>query len=105
MSDAARVYAEALFDVAREKGRLDPLGEGLAQFADAVADNRDLQVFLFSPHFASAEKSEALRRAVTGAEPELVNFLELLIEKRRMTEVFRIRREFSCGRRRTAAST
>jgi ATP synthase F1 delta subunit len=94
MQDPARVYAEALFEVAKEKGRLDPIGEGLAQFADAVAGNHDLQVFLFSPHFSSAEKSEGLRRAVTGAEPELLNFLELLIEKHRMPEVFRIRREF-----------
>jgi ATP synthase F1 delta subunit len=31
---------------------------------------------------------------VTGAEPEFTNFLELLVEKGRMPEVFRIRREF-----------
>ncbi|HET9164018.1 MAG TPA: ATP synthase F1 subunit delta [Solirubrobacterales bacterium] len=94
MQDPARVYAEALFEVARDKDRLDPIGEGLTQFADAVDASRDLQVFLFSPHFTSAEKSDGLRRAVSGAEPELVNFLELLIEKHRMPEVFRIRREF-----------
>ena len=35
-----------------------------------------------------------LARAVTGAEPEFANFLELLVEKGRMPEVFRIRREF-----------
>jgi ATP synthase F1 delta subunit len=94
VQDPARVYAESLFEVAREKGKLDPVGEGLAQFADAVDANRDLQVFLFSPHFSSAEKVEGLQRAVSGAEPELLNFLELLVEKGRMTEVFRIRREF-----------
>jgi ATP synthase F1 delta subunit len=94
VSDAARVYAEALFDVAKAKDRLDPIGAGLAQFADAVEASRELQVFLFSPHFTTAEKSDGLRRAVSGAEPELLNFLELLIEKHRMTEVFRIRREF-----------
>ncbi len=94
MQDPARVYAEALFEVARDKDSLDSIGEGLMQFADAVDASRDLQVFLFSPHFTSAEKSDGLRRAVSGAEPELVNFLELLIEKHRMPEVFRIRREF-----------
>ena len=94
MQGAARVYAESLFEVAREKGKLDPIGEGLGQFADAVSGSRDMQVFLFSPHFSSAEKSEGLRRAVSGAEPELTNFLELLVEKHRMPEVFRIRREF-----------
>ncbi len=94
MQDAARVYAESLFAVAGAKGKFDEVGENLTQFADGVEANRDLQVFLFSPHFTSAEKSEGLRRAIEGAEPEFVNFLELLIEKHRMTEVFRIRREF-----------
>lgn len=94
MQDPARVYAEALFDVAKENGKLDPIGEGLGRFADALDSERELQVFFFSPHFSSAEKAEGLRRAVSGAEHELLNFLELLIEKHRMPEVFRIRREF-----------
>jgi F-type H+-transporting ATPase subunit delta len=94
VQDPARVYAESLFEVARGRDRLDPIGENLAQFADALAKEREMQVFLFSPHFSSAEKADGLRRAVGGAEPEFVNFLELLIEKHRMTEVFRIRREF-----------
>jgi F-type H+-transporting ATPase subunit delta len=94
MAEAAGVYAEALFEVARDKGRLDAIGVDLDQFADAVAASRDMQVFLFSPHFTSAEKVAGLGRAVSGADPELVNFLELLVEKHRMTEVFRIRREF-----------
>jgi len=93
MSEAARVYAEALFDVAREKGKLDAVRGELAQFAEAVDGDRELQVFFFSPYFSSAEKSAGLRRAVSGADPELLNFLELLIEKGRMPEVFRIRRE------------
>lgn len=93
MSEAARVYAEALFEVAREKGKLDAVRGELAQFVDALDGDRELQVFFFSPYFSSAEKSAGLRRAVSGADPELLNFLELLIEKGRMPEVFRIRRE------------
>ncbi|HXV05446.1 MAG TPA: ATP synthase F1 subunit delta [Solirubrobacterales bacterium] len=92
MQEAARAYAEALFDVAREKGQLDAIRDELAQFADAVAADRDLQVFFFSPYFSSAEKVAGLKRAVSGAQPELLNFLELAIEKQRMPEVFRIRR-------------
>jgi ATP synthase F1 delta subunit len=94
VQDAAHVYAEALFEVAREKGKLDAIREQLAQFADALDGNHDLQVFFFSPYFSSAEKSDGAKRAIAGADPEFVNFLELLIEKRRMTEIFRIRRQF-----------
>jgi F-type H+-transporting ATPase subunit delta len=94
MPDVAHVYADALFEVAKEKGRLDQVRDQVGQFADAVDSTHDLQVFFFSPYFSSAEKIEGVRRAVVGAEPELVNFLELLIEKGRMPDVFRIRRRF-----------
>lgn len=93
MQEAARVYAEALFDVAKEKGKLDAVRGELAQFADAVDGNRELQVFLFSPYFSSAEKVAGLKRAVSDADAELINFLELLVEKQRMPEIFRIRRQ------------
>jgi F-type H+-transporting ATPase subunit delta len=94
MQEAARVYAEALFEVAKEKGKLEPIRDELAQFADALDQNRELRVFFFSPYFSSAEKADGLKRAVSGADPEFVNFLELLIEKHRITEVSRIRRHF-----------
>ncbi len=93
MQEAARAYAEALFEVAKRQGKLDAIRDELGQLADALAADRDLQVFFFSPYFSSAEKTAGLKRAVSGAEPELLNFLELAIEKRRMPEIFRIRRQ------------
>jgi F-type H+-transporting ATPase subunit delta len=93
MAEAARVYAEALFEAGKDKGKLDALQSQLAQFADAVDGNRELQVFLFSPYLSSADKVQGLSRAITDAEPELMNFLELLVEKHRMPEIFRIRRQ------------
>jgi len=92
MADAARVYAEALFEVGRDKGTLDALQQQLSEFTDAVDRNQELQVFFFSPYLSSEEKKEGLKRAITGAEPELINFLELLVDKHRMPEIFRIRR-------------
>ena len=94
MADAARVYAEALFEVGRKKGTLDALQQQLGEVADAVDRNRELQVFFFSPYLSSAEKQEGITRAISGAEPELINFLELLVDKHRMPEIFRVRREF-----------
>jgi F-type H+-transporting ATPase subunit delta len=94
MEELARVYARSLFDVAREHGKLDELREQLRQFADAVSESHELQVFFFSPYFSSQEKQDALRRMLSGAEPELMNFLELLVENHRMPVVFRIAREY-----------
>jgi F-type H+-transporting ATPase subunit delta len=94
MEEIARVYSEALFEVAQDRGELDEIHDQLDEVADAIAENRDLQVFLFSPYFSSAEKREGISRAITGAEPELTNFLELLAEKHRMPAIFRIRQRF-----------
>jgi F-type H+-transporting ATPase subunit delta len=94
MEEIARVYSEALFEVAKEKGDLDRVRDELGEFADALAGDRDMQVFFFSPYFHSAEKREAIGRAISGASEEFVNFLELLVEKHRMPVIFRIRRQF-----------
>lgn len=94
MEEIARVYAEALFEAAQDRGRLDQIHEQLGQVADAIASDRDLQAFFFSPYFSSAEKRDGIAKAVSGADPELVNFLELLAEKHRMPVIFRIRESF-----------
>jgi ATP synthase F1 delta subunit len=94
VDEIARVYADALFGVAKEHGKLEAIREQLRQFADAVLGSHDLQVFFFSPYFSSAEKRDGIARAISGAEPELVNFLELLAEKHRMPVIFRIRDRF-----------
>jgi F-type H+-transporting ATPase subunit delta len=94
MQEIAPVYARSLFEVAREHDKLDVVREQLGQFADALNEDRELQVFFFSPYFSTQEKEEGLDKAVTGAEPVFQNFLKLLIEKHRTPVVFRIRHEF-----------
>ena len=92
MEEIAQVYSRALFEVAKESGRLDTIREQLDEFADALAEGRELQVFLFSPYFSTEEKKDGLRRVLDGADESLLNFLELLVEKHRMPAIFRIRR-------------
>ena len=92
MEALARVYAESLFGVAKEKGQTDEVRDQIAQFADALEGDRELSVFFFSPYFSTQEKLDGLHKAVEGASPEVLNFLELLIEKHRMPAIYRIRR-------------
>lgn len=94
MENVAQVYARALFEVAVEGDMLDTVKEQLGQFTDTLAGNRDLEIFFFSPYFSTAEKKGGLSRAVDGAEPTVMSFLETLIERKRMTELFRIRERF-----------
>ena len=94
MEEIAAVYARSLFEVAQEQSKLDTVRDQLGAFADALDKSRELQTFFFSPYFSTAEKSDGLDRAVTDADPVVVNFLKLLIENHRTPAVFRVRREF-----------
>ncbi|MGI8801469.1 MAG: ATP synthase F1 subunit delta [Solirubrobacteraceae bacterium] len=93
MEEIAIVYARSLFEVAREQGDLDTVRDQLTQFAEALDENRDLQVFFFSPYFSTQEKKDGLGAMLDDAEPALTNFLELLLEKHRMPAIFRIKRQ------------
>ena len=94
MEEIAAVYARSLFEVAKEQNKLDSIREQLGEFADALDGSRELQVFFFSPYFSTVEKQDGLDRAVSDADPILVNFLKLLIENHRMPVIFRVRRGF-----------
>ena len=95
MEEIAQVYSRALFEVADERNELDEIHDQLGAFTDAVDENRQLQQFLFSPYFSVTEKQEGLHRAVQGANPAFLHFLEALIERHRMPAIFRIRAEFN----------
>ncbi len=94
MEEIADVYSRSLFEVASDKGDLDRVHEELGQFADALSEDRDIQVFFFSPYFSSQEKKEGIGRMVEDADENFVRFLELLAERHRMPVIFRIRRDF-----------
>jgi ATP synthase F1 delta subunit len=94
MEDIAQVYSHSLFDVAKEHDVLDEVHDQLGQFADALSDSRELQVFFFSPYFSSEEKKEGVRKLIEGGNEFFVNFLQVVAEKHRMPALFRIRRAF-----------
>jgi ATP synthase F1 delta subunit len=94
VEEIAQVYARSLFEVASEQDKLDEIREQLGEIADAVEHDRGLTTFFFSPYFSTEEKKEGLHKTVEGAEPILMNFLELLLEKHRMPFIHRIRRDF-----------
>jgi F-type H+-transporting ATPase subunit delta len=94
MEELARVYGRSLFEIARSQDKLDLLREQLGQFADALSENRDLELFFFSPYFSTTEKQAALDKLLDGADARMMSFLDLLIENHRMPAIFRIRREY-----------
>jgi F-type H+-transporting ATPase subunit delta len=94
VEEIASVYGRSLFEVAKENDKLDEIKDELDQFADALNENRELQVYFFSPYFSSAEKKEGIGKVIENGDEHFVRFLELLAERHRLPAIFRIRREF-----------
>jgi len=95
VEEIAEVYARALFQAAKDHDAVDRIHEELVQVDDALREDRDLQLFFFSPYFTSDEKKEAVGRVVEGADVRLVNFLQLLAERHRMPLLHRVRRQYA----------
>ena len=94
MAGGARVYVGGLFRGGGGKGRRELGGGRGGRFAGGGGGERERGGFLFWPYPSSAAKGEGVGRGSSGAEPELWSFLEMRVEKHRMREIFRIRREF-----------
>ena len=93
--DRPRLRAARCSRSPRSSDKLDEVREQLGQFADALDDNRELQIFFFSPYFSTrGEEGRAATGRSTAPTPIFLNFLELLVENHRMPALFRIRREY-----------
>ena len=94
MSAVHRTYAQALFEAAKEQGRLQQVHSDLADFAQAVADVPELRAVLRNPQIEPRAKARVLQELLGGAEELVRNFLMLTAEKGRIADVAEIAREF-----------
>jgi F-type H+-transporting ATPase subunit delta len=94
VEQVSEVYARALFEVASERDILDVMREQLGQFVDVLSTNHNLQTFFFSPYLSTEEKKDGLARLIDGAEETFMSFLETLVERHRMPEIFHIRARY-----------
>jgi F-type H+-transporting ATPase subunit delta len=89
-----RTYARALFEAAKEKGRLAKVREELADFVAAVDDVPELDALLRNPQLDPRSKVQALEDVLGGADELVRNFLLLVVEKNRGGQIREIQREF-----------
>ena len=94
MAVAQRTYANALFEAAKERGRLDVARDQLREFVDAVDDVPELRELLLNPQLDAADKVDALGAILADADELVRNFLLLVAEKGRAAELQEIAREF-----------
>ncbi len=92
----ARNYAEALFTIAEKHGKQDAFAASLSAVGEMLDGNAAIRSFLQTPKVDLVAKKKALRSAFEGrVDPLVVNFLLVVLQKRRQRLISEIGREFS----------
>jgi F-type H+-transporting ATPase subunit delta len=88
------LYARALFEAAKGADRLDVVQEELADFVHATREVPELGALLSNPQLDPRAKAAALEDLLGGADELVRNFLLLLVEKGRASQLDEMSREF-----------
>jgi F-type H+-transporting ATPase subunit delta len=89
---AAKRYAQAVFELAKQSERLDQWEADLARFGELMTDARAAAHFA-NPNVATAEKQELLDSVLADAQPEVRNLARMLLHRHRleiMPDLFRL---------------
>src|SRR5918996_2916256 len=81
------MYARALFQAAREEGRLERVAADLGELARALDDVPELRALLRNPQIDPSEKAALLDQLVAGGDELVRNFVRLVSEKGRAGEL------------------
>jgi ATP synthase F1 delta subunit len=99
-----RVYGEALFEAADDLGQVEDFRNTLQELQGIFRDNLPFFEMLRSPSLSAEEKKKALAAVFEGRlTTELLNFLYVLVDKRRLGQFAGIVRGYnrladeSCG--------
>ena len=79
MPVAQRMYARALFQAARDHGKLEVVHQELGDFVAAIADVPELRNVLENPELDPTAKSAVLGEILGDADELVHNFLLLVV--------------------------
>ncbi|MEQ8973000.1 MAG: ATP synthase F1 subunit delta [Coleofasciculus sp. C1-SOL-03] len=94
-AEVVEPYAEALMAVAQEHNLVDKFGEDVAALLDTLNESEELQQFLGNP-IIKAEDKKAVLEQLSGEQihPYMVNFLKILVDRRRILFLADICRQY-----------
>ncbi len=89
-------YATALFELALDEDKLEEVEAQLADLQEMLDNSDDLRRLVHSPAFSMDQQAKAMRviADTAGTSGITKNFLELLVEKRRLSSLSGIIRAF-----------
>lgn len=94
MSQVAKRYAEALFQLASETHSIAEVSADLHELTKAIEATPALLELLNAPKISSAKKKAMLAEILANANSAVVNTVQLLVDKQRIQDVTTVAREF-----------
>jgi len=94
MAVVSRTYAQALFDAAKEQGRLGAVREELDDFVAMLNEVPELDALLRNPQLDPVTKSEVLGKLLADSDELVRNFLRVIAARGRGGQIEEIVREF-----------
>jgi len=93
----ARRYASALADVALENGEAREVQQELKTWEEMIRSNPNLREVFANPTIALDQKRKVLNKLIEIARPRptTVNFLKVLVQNQRVTELSEINKKFA----------
>lgn len=83
-SEIAEPYAQALMSVAKDKDLTEDFGRDFRALDSLLDESQELRDFILNPVIQDEDKKVVLRNVMGEANPLLVNFVMLLVDKRRI---------------------
>jgi len=87
----SKVYGDALFETAMDKGNMDALYEEVCALVPIWKDNPGLALLLSNPQIVKEEKVAIMHQIFSGkVEEDLMGFLTIIVEKDRQNDILPI---------------
>ena len=83
-SEISEPYAQALMSLAQQNDLADQFGETFRSLESLMSESREFKDFVQNPVIRNEDKKEVLKQVMGDANPYLVNFMMLLVDKRRI---------------------
>lgn len=83
-SEIGEPYAQALMSLAQQNDLADQFGDTFREVETLLADSQEFKDFVLNPVIKNEDKKAVLKQVMGDANPYLVNFMMLLVDKRRI---------------------
>ena len=83
-SEISEPYAQALMSLAQQNDLTNQFGDTFRSLSSLLSDSPEFRDFVLNPVIKNEDKKAVLKQVMGDANPYLVNFIMLLVDKRRI---------------------